>query len=133
MSQGNVDIARESVARFSASDMAGLAELYKPDAFTIAPKGWPEGGRFEGRNAVIAQFSRVVEEWGRQSMQVLREESGSDWVVLELVWNAQGRASGAPLEMKIVGAYRVHEDQIAEARFFFWDFAEAIAAVGLSE
>ena len=34
--------------------------------------------------------------------------------------------------MKIVGAYRIERGKIAEARFF-WDFDEALEAVGLRE
>jgi ketosteroid isomerase-like protein len=132
MSQENVEVVCEGVARFAARDIAGLAELYSPDAFVIAPEGWPEGGRFEGRDAVMRQFARVQEEWGSQSMRVERERSGGDWVVAKLIWNAEGLASGVPLMMSIVGAYRLEAGRIAEIRFF-WDFDEALEAVGLRE
>jgi ketosteroid isomerase-like protein len=102
MSQENLVVVRESVARFSASDMDGLVELFTPDAMSVAPEGWPEGGRFEGRDAVIAEFRRVQEEWGRQSMRVQDERSCGDRVVLKLLWKAQGRASGVPLEMTVI-------------------------------
>ena len=132
MSRENVEVAREGVARFTEGDMDGLAELYTPDAVIVAPEGWPEGGRFEGRDAVIRQFARIQEEWGRQAVRVEDERSGDEWVVLKFVWSAQGKASGAPLEMKIFGAYRVKDRKIEEARFF-WDFDEALEAVGLRE
>ncbi len=54
MSQGNVEIVRESVARFARGDIDGLADLYAADAVTFAPEGWPEGGQFDGRDAVEA-------------------------------------------------------------------------------
>ena len=57
MSQENVQVVREAVARFVANDIAGVAELYAPDAFMVAPEGWPEGGRFEGRDAVMRQYA----------------------------------------------------------------------------
>ena len=130
VSRENLEVARAGVARFSAKDIAGVAELYSPDAFVIAPENWPEGGRFEGRDAVIGQYMRILEEWGSHSMWIDRERSGGDWVVLRLIWNAEGRTSGAPIAMSIVGAYRVEVGKIVEGRFF-WDFDEALNAVGL--
>ena len=126
--QADVDMVRDAVIRFAAADLDGLAELYDLDAFIVAPEGWPEGGRFEGRDAVIRQYERVQEEWESQSMRIDRERVHEDWVVMELVWDAEGKASGVGVEMRIVGAYRVRDGKIAEARFF-WNFDEALAAV----
>lgn len=80
----------------------------------------------------MRQYMRILEELGSQSMRIDREHSGGDWVVLRLIWNAEGRASGAPIAMSIVGAYRVERGKIVEGRFV-WDFDEALEAVGLSE
>ena len=63
-------------------------------------------------------------------MEIERDTSGHGWVVLDLVWRAEGRASGAPLEMRVVAAYRLEEDLIAEARHY-WRFEEALADLGL--
>ena len=81
---------------------------------------------------MIQQFARVQEEWGRHSMRVEDERSGGASAVLKLERNAEGKASGAPLTMKIVGAYRIEGGKIAEARFF-WDFDEALGAVGVRD
>jgi ketosteroid isomerase-like protein len=130
MSQENVELVREGVARFVANDITGIAELYADHAFMVAPEGWPEGGRFDGREAIARQFSRLVEEWNHHSLRIESELSEGDWVVLRLVWSTQGRASGVPVEMTVVAAYRLEDRKIAEARFF-WDLDGALAAVGL--
>jgi ketosteroid isomerase-like protein len=65
MPQENVEVVRESVRRFAAGDLAGLASLYTADVLVVAPPNWPEGGRFEGRDAVIRQLTRVQEDWGQ--------------------------------------------------------------------
>ena len=70
MSQENVELVRESVRRFAAGDLSGLADLYTPDVVVVAPPRWPEGGRFEGRDAVIRQLARVQEDWDHQTMEV---------------------------------------------------------------
>lgn len=129
MSKENVEVVRESAARFVANDIDGLAELYAPDAFMIAPDGWPEGGRFEGREAVMCQYARLVEEWHHHSIRLESERSHGEWVVAELVWSTQGRARGVPVEMTVVAAYRLEDRKIAEARFF-WDLDGALEAVG---
>ena len=132
MSQHDIDVARGAIARFAAGDLDGLADLYSADALIIGPEGWPDGGRFDGREAAMRQYKRVQEEWESQSMHVERQRSHADWVVLDLAWDAEGRASGVTVEMHIVGAFRVREGKIAEARFF-WEFDDALAAAGLPE
>ena len=124
-------MVREAVVRFANADIDGLVEFYDPDAFIVAPEGWPEGGRFEGRDAVMRQYERVQEEWESQSMRIERERAHGDWIVLEMVWDAEGKASGVGVEMRVVGAYRARAGKIAEARFF-WNFDEALAAAGIA-
>ena len=128
MSQENVEVVREGVARFVANDIDGVAELYALDAFMVAPEGWPEGGRFDGRDAVMRQYTRLVEEWNHHSLRIDSERSDGDWVVIEVVWSTEGRASGVPVEMTVVAAYRLEDRKIAEARFF-WDLDGALEAV----
>ncbi len=132
MSRENVGVVREAIRRFTAGDMEGVSELYSEDALAVAPEGWPEAGRFEGRDAVIRQFRRLAEDWERQSMEVDEEKTGDDWVVLKQVWGAQGAGSGVPLQMTLFGAYRLESGKIAEARFF-WERADALEAVGLRD
>lgn len=126
--QANLAMVRDAVVRFAEADIDGLVEFYDPEAFIVAPEGWPEGGRFEGRDAVMRQYERIQEEWESQSMRIERERAHGDWIVLELVWDAEGKASGVGVEMRVAGAYRVRGGKIAEARFF-WDFDEALAAM----
>lgn len=132
VSEANVAIVREAVLLFTARDIAGLATLYTADALSVAPDDWPEGGRFEGREAVMRQYARLLEEWGTHSMRIGGELTTGDWVVLSLIWDAEGRPSEAPISMTVVGTFRLESERIAEARFF-WDFDEALEAVGLGE
>jgi ketosteroid isomerase-like protein len=128
--RGELESAREHIRLFAAGDVAALSELYLPDAVMYAPEGWPEGSRFEGREEAMQQFTRAQEEWRSHSLRIEREASHEPWVVMGLVWEAEGRESGAPLEMHIVAAYRFEDGLIAEARHY-WHFDEALAALGL--
>lgn len=132
MSGENLELVRSAVARFAAGDMEGVGELYTDDAVSVAPEGWPESGRSEGREAVVRQFERLRADWRDHSMQITREATGGDHVVLEHLWTARGAVSGAPFQMAVCGVYRVAGDRIAEARFF-WEWPDALAAAGLRE
>jgi ketosteroid isomerase-like protein len=132
MSQENVEFIRESIQRFVVGDFEGLREDYSPDAVLYAPRGWPDGAVFEGREAVLRQFARVQEDWQRQEMDPSRIEDHDDWVITQIEWEASGTGSGISTEMTVVGAYRVDAGKIMEVRFF-WDWSEALEAAGLSK
>jgi ketosteroid isomerase-like protein len=132
MSQENVELVRESVRRFAAGDLSGLADLYTPDVVVVAPPRWPEGGRFEGRDAVIRQLARVQEDWDHQTMEVRDEMADCDWVVVEILWSVEGAGSGVPGQVTVIAACRVEGPRIAELRYF-WEWDDALEAAGLRE
>ncbi|HEY1274238.1 MAG TPA: nuclear transport factor 2 family protein [Thermoleophilaceae bacterium] len=127
MTDANVELVRESARRFAAGDLPGLAGLCTPDVVVMAPPGWPDGRRFEGRDAVIKEMARAQEDWGHQKLDVLRERGERDWVVCELLWSVEGAGSGLPGQVSVFAACRVEGSQIAEFRYF-WDWDDAIAA-----
>ena len=133
MSQENLDVVRAGIDAFVAGDMEEVAQLYHPDAgITAVPEGWPEPAPVEGRDAVVRQFARLQEDWKQQSLEIRREAADRDWVVAELYWQTEGAGSGMSVATTVVGAYQVHDAKIVEARFF-WDWEDALAAVGLSD
>jgi ketosteroid isomerase-like protein len=132
MSQDNAQIARDSVDRFASGNLTGLADLYAPNITIVAPPGWPEGGRFEGRVAVMAQLRRVQEDWAEQTMEIAREKAEGDWVVHEILWTVQGAGSGVSSQVTVIAATRVERERIAEI-LYFWEWRDALKAVGLAE
>jgi ketosteroid isomerase-like protein len=132
MSQENARIARDSVYRFASGNLTGLADLYAPNITIVAPPGWPEGGRFEGRVAVMAQLRRVQEDWAEQTMEIAREKAERDWVVHEILWTVRGARSGVSSQVTVIAAFRVERERIAEI-LYFWEWRDALKAVGLAE
>jgi ketosteroid isomerase-like protein len=133
MSQENVEFIRQSIRRYFEGDIEGLRRDYHPHAVMHAPEGWPDGARFEGREAVIRQFARLREDWRQQELDAARIDSRGDWVIAKMRWSAVGAGSGVPIDSTvIVGAYRVDGGRIREVRFT-WDWDEALEAAGLSE
>jgi ketosteroid isomerase-like protein len=134
MSQENEEFIRQSIRRYFDGDIEGLREDYTADAVLHAPKGWPDGARFDGREPVIRQFARLREDWQRQELDAApRLVSRRGWVLAEMRWSAVGARSGVPIDAPmLVGAYRMDGGRIREVRFS-WDWDEALEAAGLSE
>ena len=125
------ELIEEATRRFSAGDLEGLVDLYAPDVVMIGPEGWPETGRFEGRDALLSQYARLQEDWAEHSMTVERSRRAGGWHVSEFHWRVHGRASGAQTETRLGSISRVKDGQIVELRFFN-SFEDALAAAELA-
>jgi ketosteroid isomerase-like protein len=132
MSEENVEVARHSLDAFADRNLDALRDDFSQDAVMYAPEGWPEGGLFDGREAIMRQMLRLQEDWQTQNMTVPRIDSRDEWVVVEFRWDATGAGSGLSVEMSLTGAWRIDAGKIVELRFFRnWD--KALEAAGLRE
>jgi ketosteroid isomerase-like protein len=133
MSQENVEMIRESFDLFSADDLAeGVGALYAPDVILFPPAGWPEPGPFVGREAVIGEFTRLLEDWSSQRLAWIDATATGDWVIVKFEWHVRGSGSGIETRFDMSGAYRVDDGKVAEVRFY-WEHDKALEATGLSE
>ena len=122
---------RAAYAAWNSGDVDDLRELLHPDAIMRMPEGWPEPGPFVGREAVM----RLFEQWRETFDTYVTELIGdiieaADRVVVRQVWHGVGRGPEAHLESTVV--FTLREGKISYQEFF-WDHAEALEAVGLSE
>ena len=132
MSQENVEIVRANFEEWNAGDMDAFRELLDPDAMIVtAVEGWPEPVPIVGREAVMRQFEQQREPWEADSVETISDyiDSG-DRVVVRLIWHGEGH--GPALNMEMTAVYTVRKGRIFLLEFF-WDHAEALEAVGLSE
>jgi ketosteroid isomerase-like protein len=131
MSQENVEVVRAGIEAWNAGDMAALRETYDPDAIMRLAEGWPEPGPCVGREAVMRQFEQARETWDADEIEVIGDfVHGADRVVLKSIWHGVGR--GPDSNMELTAVYTVRNRRILFQEFF-WDHAEALEAVGLSE
>jgi SnoaL-like domain len=89
MSQENVEIVLESLRRGETNDYEGSAALMHSDISATAVRGWPEPGPFVGRDAVLAEWQRLV-DWGESGftdINVVADEG--DWVIVECRWEVR--------------------------------------------
>lgn len=126
---------RELVARLYEMWNAGQADAafrdhWADDAVLHFPDEFPESGPWVGREAIIAEFHRLREDFGRQHLTVSDVVEHGDWVVTRTVWHVRGDHSGIEGEFALGVAFRLSGSRVAEARYF-WEYADALGAAGL--
>jgi ketosteroid isomerase-like protein len=131
MSRENVEIVRAFYQAWNAVDMDAVRECFDPDAIIVRSlEGWPEPGPFVGREAIIRQFELNREAWEADAMEPTDVIDVADRVVLRLVWRGVGRGPDSNLEFTVIVTMRKGKIFLLE---LFWNHAEALEALGLSE
>ena len=131
MSQENVELVRGAFEVYNAWNREGMREFYDPDAIMRPPEGWPEPGPYVGREAVMRQVWQMRETWDEDTVEPISDfiDSG-DRVAVRAVWRTAGSGPEFTLETTFVYTFRNGKCVSHE---FFWDHAQALEAVGLSE
>jgi ketosteroid isomerase-like protein len=131
VSQENVEIIKAAVAAWNAGDMDRLREMYDPDVVARPPEDWPEPGPWVGREALMRQWELQRETWDADALEPVSDFiDAGDRVVFRFIWHGAGHGPEADLEMSHVITLRKGKMVRQEV---FWDHAEALEAVGLSE
>ena len=110
--------------------MDAFRELQDPDVIARAPEGWPEPGPFVGRESLMRQFKQMRETWDADAFEVISLIDVADRVVARFIWRGVGHGPESNMEFTSVSTVRKGRIVYQE---FFWDHAEALEAVGLSE
>ena len=131
MSQENVEVIRAVFEAWNAGDMDALRELHDPDVVQRPPKGWPEPGPFVGREANMRQFEQLRDTWVSDTVKPISAPIDiADHVLVRYRWRGMGE--GPESNIELTALYTVRNGKILYQEFF-WDHAEALEAVGLSE
>jgi uncharacterized protein len=132
MSQENVEVVRAAYEAWNAGDIETLRELYDPDAVMVRGlEGWPEPfSPVIGRDAVMRMYQQLRETWDADAMEPISITHGADRVVVRTIWRGAGHGPDLNMEMTIIFTVRNGRIFLLEQ---FWDHAEALEAVGLSE
>jgi ketosteroid isomerase-like protein len=131
MSQENVEVVRASFEAWNAGDMDAFRELYDPDVIGRPPQGWPEPGPDVGREAVMRKFEQLRETWDADALEAISDFiDAADRIVVRFIWRGTGHGPEANLEA--TGVFTVRKGRVFYVEFF-WDHAEALETLGLSE
>jgi ketosteroid isomerase-like protein len=132
MSQENVRIVRAHLAAWNARDLNALDAMYDPLVIVRATPDWPEPGPFVGKEAVVRQGEQLRETWDAVVVEPIGDFIDvGDRVAVRHVWRTVGRGpESSNLEFTML--YTIRHEQIL-AIDYFWDHAEALETLGLSE
>ena len=131
MSQENVEIVRALFEAWNAGDMDALRESYDPGIILRTLEGWPEPGPFVGREAVMRWWEQIRETWDADAIELISDFiDAGDRVVVRHVWRGIGQGPESNIETTQVSTVRRGRIVYQE---FFWDHAEALETLGLSE
>jgi ketosteroid isomerase-like protein len=131
MSQENVAHIKAAFEAWNAGDMDALREIHDPDVVLRMPVGWPERGPFVGRDAVMREFEQLRETFDADAFELISDFIDvGDRVAVRFIWLGAGQ--GPESKVEVTGVYTVRNGRTL-AIDHFWDHAEALEAVGLSE
>jgi ketosteroid isomerase-like protein len=131
MSQENVEIVRRGFDVWNRGDMDAFRELCDQGVIWRAPEGWPEPGPYVGREAVMRQVEQLRETWDTDSFELISDFSDAgDRVAVRFIWLGRGR--GPESNVEVTGVYTVCKGRLTSIELF-WDHAEALETMGLSE
>ena len=131
MSQENLEVARGVFDAWTAGDMEAVRDLYDPDVVVRPLEGWPEPGPFVGREAVMRWFEQLRETWDADVNEPIGDFiDAADRVLVRQVWRGAGHGRDSNIEFTNVVMLRKARIVYQE---FFWDHAEALETLGLSE
>jgi len=131
MSQENIEVVRASIEAFNAGDMDAVRETLDP-AVVIARdlEGWPEPGPVAGREAVMRSWQGILDVFPEETLELTSVTNVGDRVVARQVAHGKGKGPEAIAEYTVISTLRNGRTLILE---YFWDHAEALASLGLSE
>jgi ketosteroid isomerase-like protein len=131
MSKENVDVARAGREAWNAGDMNAFRELHAPDVIVRTLEDWPEPGPHVGRESVMQFFGQIREAWDADTVEWTSDPVDiADRVVVRFTW--QGTGHGPQSNMEMTAIHTVRKGRIRGYEYF-WDHADALEAVGLSE
>ena len=116
---------------WNAGDMDALRELYDPDVILRMPEDWPEPGPYVGREAVWREIEQLRDSWDADAFEQVSDFIDvGDRVAARFIWRGTGYGPESNMEVTQVITVRKGRVFLLE---HFWNHAEALEAVGLSE
>jgi ketosteroid isomerase-like protein len=131
MSQENVNVVRAAYEMWNAGDMDAFRELYDPDVIVRPLPDWSEPGPWVGREAVMRQWEQMRDAWSGDVVEPISDFiDAADRVVVRQAWRGAGH--GPDMNMEMTNVFMVRKGRIVYQEFF-WDHAEALETLGVSE
>ena len=133
MSQENVEMVRSSLETYDAGDSDAYLDFFAEEVEVRPESRFIEAEPFRGREEFGRFLADVDEAWeGGGSLTIREVFPVGDRVVARFDWGGRGRGSGIDLRSNLTAIHTVRDGRIVKIEYFF-DHAQALEAVGLSE
>ena len=133
MSQENMELARRGVAAVAAGDWEGVFETWDAQIEWDFEREAVLSGVYRGRDDVRAALLSFMTEWEGFAVEIEDLIAADDRRVVLLVHlPGQGRHSGVPLDFRETMIWTIRGGRVVHVKEYY-DHAEALEAVGLSE
>ena len=131
MSRENVEVVRALFQAWNARDMTSFYALHDPNVIWARLEGWPEAETLVGLEACRGQWERMRSAFDHDTAELIGDPVASgDRVVGRFLWRGTGQ--GPDMNLELTAVLTVRKGKI----FFiehFWDHAEALEAIGLTQ
>jgi ketosteroid isomerase-like protein len=131
MSQENVETLSRQLEQFNRTGEV-LPEIYDSDAEWIVAREDPDATTHRGVAAIRDYFAQWAEMFEAIEIRAEKVIDPGDKVFSWIQFAGKGVASGALVEMEFAYVWTFREGKVVRVEEYF-DHAEALAAVGLSE
>jgi ketosteroid isomerase-like protein len=131
VSETNVEVVQASLDAWNAGDMDAYSALHDPNVIWARFEGWPEAETIVGLEACRSQWERMRAAFDANSAEPIGDPvAAGDRVVLRFLW--RGTGAGPEMNMELTSVLTLRKGKIFIIENF-WDHAEALEAIGLTE
>ena len=98
MSSENVGVVKQGFEAFGRGDLDAVAETFDEQVEWWSSEELPNGGKIQGRDAVIQSFAAIGEDWDDFTLEPEQFLDAGDWVAVRGTYRAKAKASGQAVE-----------------------------------
>lgn len=128
-----VDLIYRWFNAWNSGDVDAFADLFATDAEVMPDPAWMDDGPVVGRIAIRDWYEGLMESWEDKNSVALRDILGTDeGVVVRFAWLIRSKYNGIDMAFDVTVVNGIADGKIVRQEYYF-DHAEALRAVGLSE
>lgn len=125
-----IELLQRYYEALNQKDFAALSETFDPEIEWLEPSESPEGGRWQGREAVVSHFEEGVSKWAEGTCVSERLIAAGDRIVSFEKVNVRLKGQEDWISGQLAAVFVVRGGLIAQGRIF-WERSDALTWVGL--
>jgi uncharacterized protein len=131
MPKANVEVVEQFEHAFVRGDMDHVISLLAPDIVVHEAPSLPYPGDHRGIDGFLKLAEAFNRVWELKSpLDLAFLDTGEDKVVVLVKFDAEARATGKPLTLRLVEVYTVQGGKIADLDVYYRDTVAIVEATG---